>query len=75
MFSVGDTVVYRHHVCTIACVREAYFDEKDYFELHTLFEKSLKLYVAIEDAKEPLMRSVMSTDEALALIDFVIGKE
>lgn len=71
MFSVGDTVVYRHHVCTIACVREAYFDEKDYFELHTLFEKSLKLYVAIEDAKEPLMRSVMSTDEALALIDFV----
>lgn len=71
MFTVGDTVVYRHHVCEIFQIREAYFDGKDYFELHTLYERSLKLYVAIEDAVPPLMREVMSADEALAVVDSI----
>lgn len=72
MFSVGDTVVYRHHVCTIASVREAYFEGRDYFELRTLYENSLKLFVAVKDAKAPLMRAVMSRKEALALIDSIL---
>lgn len=75
MFKLGDTVVYRHHVCTVAGVREAYFEGRDYFELHTLFEKSLKLFVAIDDAKPPVMRHVMQRDEALKLIDSVVDIE
>ncbi|MDO4291069.1 MAG: CarD family transcriptional regulator [Eggerthellaceae bacterium] len=75
MFSVGDTVVYRHHVCTIAQVREAYFEGRDYFELHTLYEKSLKLYVAVDDAEPPVMREVMTKAEAHALIDSILDAE
>lgn len=75
MFSVGDTVVYRHHVCTIASVRERYFEDRDYFELHTLFEKSLKLYVAVNDAEPPVMRQVMSETAALALIDSILDAD
>lgn len=71
MFATGDTVVYRHHVCTVAGVREAYFEGRDYFELHTLFEKSLKLFVAVDDAKPPALRHVMSREDALALIDSI----
>ena len=47
MVSPGDIVVYRHHVCKVAAVREAYFESRDYFELHALFENSLKLFVAV----------------------------
>lgn len=71
MFAPGDTVVYRHHVCTVAGVRKAYFEGRDYFELHTLFEKSLKLFVAVDDAKPPAMRDVMCRAEALKLIDAI----
>lgn len=69
VFSKGDVVVYRHHVCEIADVREAYFEGRDYFELHALFEKALKLYVAVESAEPPTMRQVMSRAAALSLID------
>ncbi len=69
MFSVGDLVVYRHHVCKIVKIREKYFDNEDYFELHTLFENTLKLYIAISKAEPPACRSVMSKEQALALID------
>ena len=69
MFSPGDTVVYRHHVCEIAAVREAYFEDKDYLELHALFENSLKLFVALDDAHEPTLRPVMTRKKALDLVD------
>ena len=38
MANVGDTVIFKHHVCTIAEKRENYFDNKDYWELHAVFE-------------------------------------
>lgn len=69
MFSVGDVVVYRHHVCEIKEIRKAYFEGRDYFELHTLFEKAMKLFVAIEDAVPPLMREPLNAAEAEQLID------
>ena len=71
MLSIGEAVVYHHHVCQVAAIREAYFEGKDYYELHALFAKSLKLYVAIEDAQPPALRPVMTRDEALALIDSI----
>ena len=46
MYACGDTVVYRHHVCEVAALRENYFEGKDYLELRALFENSLKLFVA-----------------------------
>ena len=71
MFSPGDTVVYRHHVCEITAIREAYFEGKDYLEFNALFEKSLKLFVSIDEAKPPTLRPVMTKKEALALIDSI----
>ena len=53
MHSPGDIVVYRHHVCKIAAVREAYFEGKDYLELHALFENALKLFVAATRPPRP----------------------
>lgn len=71
MFSIGDVVVYRHHVCKIVKIREKYFDNEDYFELHTLFENTLKLYIAISKAEPPTCRSVMRKEQALELIDML----
>ena len=71
MVSPGDIVVYRHHVCKVAAVREAYFESRDYFELHALFENSLKLFVAVLEAEPPALRPAMSRKEALALIDSI----
>lgn len=75
MFVLGDTVVYRHHVCAIVDLREKYFDDKDYFELHTILEKPLKLYVAVSDAVPPAMRPVMNREQALALVDSIASIE
>lgn len=69
MYACGDTVVYHHHVCEVAALREDYFEGKDYFELRTLFENSLKLFVAVDEAAPPTLRPVMTKREALALID------
>lgn len=75
MANVGDTVIFKHHVCTIAEKRENYFDNKDYWELHAVFERSLKLFVACDAAKPPIMRPVMQKQEALDLIDSIAGAE
>lgn len=71
MLSPGDTVVYRHHVCEVSAIREGYFEGKDYFELRALFENSLKLFVALDDAEPPTLRPAMTKKEALALIDTI----
>lgn len=73
MFSLGDKVVYRHHVCEVAALRENYFEGKDYLELHALFEKSLKLFVAVDEAKPPALRPVMTREEANDLVDSIIA--
>ena len=71
MANVGDIVVFKHHVCTIAQKRENYFDGKDYWELHAVFEKSLKLFIACDAAKSPAMHPVMQKQEAIDLIDSI----
>lgn len=71
MVAVGDAVVYRHHVCTVAALREAYFEGKNYWELHALFQKSLKLFVSVDEAQPPTLRPIMSRKEALDLIDSI----
>lgn len=71
MFSLGDIVVYRHHVCEVADIRKEYFEGRDYFELHALFENSLKLFVAVDEAEPPTLRPAMAKREALALIDSI----
>ena len=75
MHSPGDIVVYRHHVCKIAAVREAYFEGKDYLELHALFENALKLFVAADEAAPPALRPVMTRERALALIDSIVDAD
>ena len=75
MISPGDTVVYRHHVCEVSAIREGYFEDKDYFELRALFENSLKLFVALDDAEPPTLRPAMTKKEALALIDTIADVE
>lgn len=75
MANVGDIVVFKHHVCTIAQKRENYFNGKDYWELHAVFEKSLKLFVACDSAKTPAMRPVMQKEEAIDLIDSIVDAE
>ena len=62
---------FKHHVCTIAQKRENYLDGKDYWELHAVFEKSLKLFIACDAAKSPAMRPVMQKQEAIDLIDSI----
>lgn len=75
MISPGDAVVYRHHVCEATAVREAYYEGKDYLELHALFEKSLKLFVSVDEAAPPTLRPVMTRAEALMLIDSIADAE
>ncbi len=71
MLAIGDTVIFKHSVCTVACMHPNYFDGKDYWELHAIFERSLKLFVACEKAKPPVLREVMGKQEALDLIDSI----
>ena len=75
MLSPGDTVVYRHHVCEVTAVREGYFEGRDYFELRSLFQNALKLFVAVDEAEPPALRPVMGRREALALIDSIAGAD
>ncbi len=71
MTAIGDIVVFKHNVCKIEDKRENYFENKDYWELRAIFERSLKLYVACDQATLPSMRPVMKRQEALELIDSI----
>ena len=75
MISIGDAVVYRHYVCELDGVRKSYREGKDYYDFRALFEKSMHLLIPIDDAKPPLVRSVMTKREALALIDSIVEAE
>ena len=67
MYACGDTVVYRHHVCEVAALRENYFEGKERTsELRALFENSLKLFVAVDEATPDNLRPIMSKRAALA---------
>ncbi|MGN1361320.1 MAG: CarD family transcriptional regulator [Eggerthellaceae bacterium] len=73
MYSPGEIVVYRHHVCTVVCVREKYFNDRDYLELEALFENALKLYVVASDARPPLVRLPMEASQADELLQSIPG--
>ena len=66
MYACGDTVVYRHHVCEVAALRENYFEGKDYLELRALFDNSLKLFVAVDEATPDKLRENIAYLKALA---------
>lgn len=74
MFNPGDIVVHHHRVCEVVAVHEAYFEERDYLELRALFERSLKVFVALDDAEESV-RPVMTREEALALVDSIVDMD
>lgn len=69
MFEVGSTVIYRNHVCLIVGIREKYFEDKDYYELHAVLEGSLKFFIVVSEAKPPAVRPAMSKQDALNLIE------
>ena len=69
MFEPGETVVYRHHVCQVAELLENYFEGKDYIRLDALFENSLKLFVAQENAVVPQVRYPLDAASCNALLD------
>ena len=72
MYAPGSLVVYRHHVCEVAAVREDYYDGKDYLELHALFQNSPQACSSLaEEAHLPTLRPVMTEKEALALVDSI----
>lgn len=75
MYSIGEIVVYRHHVCEIMGVRAAYFEGEDYLELRALFNKTLKLFVKTSEARPPMLRAVMTEEEAFGLIDSIASAD
>lgn len=75
MFEIGSTVIYRNHVCVVAGVRERYFDDQDYYELRTVFEGTLRFYIAVSMAKPPTVRLAMTKQEALRLIEEIPALE
>lgn len=48
---------------------------QDYLELRALFENSLKLFVAVDEATPDNLRPVMSKRKALALIDSIVDAD
>lgn len=75
MFEVGSTVIYRNHVCLIVGIREKYFEDKDYYELHAVLEGSLKFFIVVSEVKPPAVRPAMSKQEALNLIEELAALE
>lgn len=69
MLEAGSTVIYRNHVCTVAGVHERYFEEKDYYELRTVFEGSLKFYLPVSADALSRVRPAMTKQEALLLVE------
>jgi len=75
MLEIGDTVVYHNHVCVVASKREKYFEGRDYYELHAVLEGSLKFFIVAAEAKPPAVRSTMTKQETLRLIEELPGLE
>lgn len=59
-------IVYERDVCLIVCLKENYIRDVDYYILRPLSDKSLKISVPVNSK---LLRSVISYDDALKLID------
>lgn len=69
MHSVGDYVIYRKEVCEIIGIKEKVFDDKNYYVLVPVNDKSLKLQVPIED--NPYLRDLVSKEEIEKVIEMI----
>ena len=76
MYACGDTVVYRHHVCEVAALRENYFVRKGLPRAGARCSRiSLKLFVAVDEATPDNLRPIISKRAALALIDSIVDAD
>lgn len=68
MFQMGDYVVYKREVCKINKIKEKMFRNKDYYILNPIGDTSLTINVPTDN---DLIRSVISKDDALSLIEVI----
>lgn len=66
---IGDYVVYRRDLCEIVDIKEKYFNNKDYYILVPVRDKTLKLSVPVEN--ENLIRDLISVQEINDLISSI----
>lgn len=66
MYKIGDYVVYKRDVCIIKAIKENHFMNRDYYVMYPVDDKTLTIDVPTDN---PNLRSVISKDKALELID------
>ena len=59
MYKINDYVVYRKDICKIEDIREKYYNDEDYYILHSVTDSSLKIN---------LLRDLISKDEVEEII-------
>ena len=67
MVKIGNTVVYRDEICTVADILEKYKDDEDYYVLSSVLDASLRIKVSVRRATE-VMRPLITKAEIKALI-------
>ena len=66
MYKINDYVVYRKDICKIEDIREKYYNDEDYYILHSVTDSSLKINLPV--SKEDLLRDLISKDEVEEII-------
>lgn len=69
MHKIGEYVVYRKEVCEITDIKEKVFNNKDYYVLVPINDKSLKLQVPVED--NVYLRELVSKEELEKIIEII----
>ena len=66
MFSIGMYIIYKRDLCVVKEIKEMFFYGKDYYVLVPISDDSLTIKVPVDSSD---LRSVISKEEALSLID------
>lgn len=68
MYNIGNYVVYKRDVCEVIDIKLKYFNNKDYYVLIPVIDKSLKIDVTIDNKN---IRNLVTKDEVEEIINLI----
>ena len=72
MYKINDKIIYKREVCTINEIKEKYYNDKDYYCVSPISDKTLTLNIPVDS---PQIRTLLTKEEALTIIENISNIE
>ncbi len=72
MYKINDKIIYKRDVCIIKEIKKNYYKETDYYCISPISDTTLTINIPVDT---PLIKNLLTKEEALSIIDSIISVE